>query len=258
MNFEKDIANALGEAVIRLRPRMLRTLGQFSDNAELISAAADMTLQYLKQESDIDSNLAIEALRVTAIHGDDSVAREYLDAYKGSNDANFKTTLLSAMYFTDPVSITRILEFTQSDLVSSGDSLRPISMLFYANKVHAQLYDWLDENFDAVYEKAPDNWRVFLPQLTGGSCNSDNLKRTLAFYNERGENRPLPGLIEELIDFCEPVAADIGESHNLALARQILVDGPGYSRQLDAYSKNHSTLVVAENLTKQLLKPISA
>ena len=175
------------EAVIRLRPRMLRTLGQFSDNAELISAAADMTLQYLKQESDIDSNLAIEALRVTAIHGDDSVAREYLDAYKSSNDANFKTTLLSTMYFTDPVSITRILEFTQSDLVSSGDSLGPISYLFYANKVHTQLYDWLAENFDAVYEKAPDNWRVFLPQLTGGSCNSDNLKRTLAFYKERGE-----------------------------------------------------------------------
>ena len=173
------------EAIIRLRPRVMRTLGQFSDNAELISAAADLALGYLKQEGDIDSNLAVEALRVTAIHGDDSVAREYLEAYKGSDDANFKTTLLQTLYFTEPVSITRILEFTQSDLVNAGDSLGPINNLFYLNKVHTQLYDWLDENFDAVFAKSPDNWRPFLPQITGGSCNAENLERTLAFYKNR-------------------------------------------------------------------------
>jgi hypothetical protein len=65
-------------------------------------------------------------------------------------------------------------------------------------------------------------------------------------------------LIEELIDFSETVAADIGESHNLALARQILVDDPGYSRQLEAYARSRSTRAVAESLTNQLLKPISA
>ena len=77
-------------------------------------------------------------------------------------------------------------------------------------------------------------------------------------YNKQGENRPLRGLIEELIDFCETVAADIGESQNLALARQILVDDPGYSRQLEAYAKSRSTRAVAESLTNQLLTPISA
>jgi len=175
------------EAVIRLRPRLLRTLGQFSNNAELISAATDLALQYLKHPDEVDSNLAREALRVTAIHGDDSVATEYLDAYKASSDANYKTVLLQSMYFTDPVSITRILEFTQSDLVSAGDSIGPIFFLFYVNKVHTQLYEWLDANFDAVYEKTPDITRVFLPQITGGSCDADNLALTLAFYNDRGE-----------------------------------------------------------------------
>jgi alanyl aminopeptidase len=175
------------EAVIRLRPRLIRTLGQFSDNAELISAAADLSMQYLKQEGNVDSNLAMEALRVTAIHGDDSIARKFLEAYKSSDDINFKTTLLQTMYFTDPVSIKRILEFTQSDLVKAGDSINPIYYLFYANKGHAQLYDWLDENFDAVLEKAPETWQPFLPQITGGFCDSDNMERTLAFYNDRDE-----------------------------------------------------------------------
>jgi alanyl aminopeptidase len=175
------------EAVIRLRPRLLRTLGQFSDNAGLISEAADLALQYLKQEGDIDSNLAVEALRVTAIHGDDSVAREYLDAYRDSDDANFKTTLLLATYFTDPVAIPRIFEFALSDSVSAGDSLRPIFNLFYINKSHGQLYDLLDENFVAVFEKSPDSRRPFLPQITGGSCDAGNLERTLAFYKDRDD-----------------------------------------------------------------------
>ncbi len=175
------------EAVIRLRPRLMRTLGQFSNNPELISEAAVMALQYLRQEGDIDSNLAVEALRVTAIHGDDSVTSAYLDSYSDSNDANFKTTLLRAMYFTDPLSIKRTLDFALSDSVSAGDSLQPMVNLFYINKEHEQLYDWLDENFDAVFEKTPDNRRPFLPQITGGYCSAENLEQTLAFYNDRDE-----------------------------------------------------------------------
>jgi len=175
------------EAVIRLRPRLMRTLGQFSNNPELISDAAVMALHYLKHEGDIDSNLAVEALRVTAIHGDDSVAREYLDSYNGSDDANYKTTLLRATYFTHPVSIKRALDFALSDSVSAGDSLQPMINLFYINQEHVQLYSWLEENFDAVFEKTPDNMRPFLPQVTGGYCSADNLKQTLAFYQDRDE-----------------------------------------------------------------------
>lgn len=62
-----------------------------------------------------------------------------------------------------------------------------ISFLFYVNKAHAPLYDWLDQNFDAVFDKAPDNSRLILPELTGISCDEDNLDRSLAFYKDRGE-----------------------------------------------------------------------
>jgi len=176
------------EAIVLLRPRLLRTLGQFSDNSELISAAAELAFQYLEQKGGIDPNLALEALRVTAIHGDESVALKYLDAYGSSDDANFKTTLLNTLYFTEPASIESLLEFGLSDQVSSGDSLAPLVYLFYVNNEYAQLYTWLGANFDAVYEKAPDNSRPFLPQVTGGYCDADNLELTLAFYKDRGEN----------------------------------------------------------------------
>jgi len=72
-------------------------------------------------------------------------------------------------------------------------------------------------------------------------------------YNEKGEHRPLRGLIKNLIDFCKPVAHDIGESKNLELAGQILTDGPGYSRQLKTYAESHSTRAVTEDLKNHLL-----
>ena len=73
-------------------------------------------------------------------------------------------------------------------------------------------------------------------------------------YNEKGEHRPLRGLIEDLINFCKPVAHDIGESKNLELTRQILTEEPGYSHQLETYTKNRSTHAVADDLKRQLLR----
>ena len=72
-------------------------------------------------------------------------------------------------------------------------------------------------------------------------------------YNEKGEHRPLRGLIKDLVNFCKPVANDIGENKNLELAGKILTDEPGYSRQLKIYAESHSARAVAEDLKNQLL-----
>ena len=71
-------------------------------------------------------------------------------------------------------------------------------------------------------------------------------------YDEQGNNRPLRGLIEELISFCQPTAVEIGEAKNLARCRKILVDGPGYMHQLVVYAISHSARAVVESLRDQL------
>jgi len=71
-------------------------------------------------------------------------------------------------------------------------------------------------------------------------------------YDEQGNSRPLLGLIEELISFCQPTAVEIGEARNLALCRKILVDGPGYVQQLEVYATSHSARTVVESLRDQL------
>jgi carboxylate-amine ligase len=75
-------------------------------------------------------------------------------------------------------------------------------------------------------------------------------------YNEQGEHRPLRGLIEDLMNFCEPVARDIGEGKGLELARQILTDGSGYTHQLETYAESHSARAVVEHLKSQLLRSL--
>ena len=71
-----------------------------------------------------------------------------------------------------------------------------------------------------------------------------------------GDQRPLRDLIEDLIDFCGPVANDIRESQNLELAKQILAHKPGYAKQIDAYLKSGSARAVAEYLGTHLEQSI--
>ncbi|MBE9548223.1 MAG: YbdK family carboxylate-amine ligase [Proteobacteria bacterium] len=72
-------------------------------------------------------------------------------------------------------------------------------------------------------------------------------------YNKKGDHRPLRGLTEDLISFCEPIAEELGESKNLGLARQILLAEPGYTRQLEIFSENRSTAAVTKDLESRLL-----
>ncbi len=173
------------EAVIRLRPRLLRALGQFSDSRDALAAAASITERFLAEPAAVDKDLAVEALRVSAIHGDDALAARYLDAYRTSTDIAFRAAVLRSLYFTEQRSIRRILDFLLSDEVKPGDTLTPLFFLVYANKSHAPIYDWLDRHFDALVGKAPESARSVLPQYTGSSCDRDNLERTLEFYRDK-------------------------------------------------------------------------
>jgi carboxylate-amine ligase len=76
-------------------------------------------------------------------------------------------------------------------------------------------------------------------------------------YDEQGNYRPLRGLIEDLIDFCQPTAVEISEGKNLALCRRILDDGPGYLHQLDVYASSHSARAVVESLRNQLQESLA-
>ena len=71
-------------------------------------------------------------------------------------------------------------------------------------------------------------------------------------YNEHGRHRPIRGLIDDLLGLCAPVAAEIGESKGLKLAREMLGGRTGYSAQLDSFTATDSMRAVTADLVQRL------
>jgi carboxylate-amine ligase len=71
--------------------------------------------------------------------------------------------------------------------------------------------------------------------------------------DEDGASRPIRGVIDDLIAFCSPIAADINETQGLGMARDLLKSRPGYQRQLDAHADEGTARSVAAMLQASML-----
>ncbi len=71
--------------------------------------------------------------------------------------------------------------------------------------------------------------------------------------DDQGNHRSLRALIDDLLEFCAPVAAEIGEAHGLDLVRELLDGQLGYARQVQTFIETDSTREVVAQLRQQLL-----
>ncbi|NIV19026.1 MAG: YbdK family carboxylate-amine ligase [Woeseiaceae bacterium] len=67
-----------------------------------------------------------------------------------------------------------------------------------------------------------------------------------------GSHRPMREFIRDLLDFCRPAAAEIGESEGFRRVEALLEETSAYQRQLDAYSAGNSARAVVETLQDRL------
>lgn len=63
--------------------------------------------------------------------------------------------------------------------------------------------------------------------------------------------------IDDLFEFCLPVAAKIGESTGIQIARRMLDETPAYQLQLDTYEAEHSARAIVHRLQSALLHDAS-
>lgn len=172
------------EDFLRLRPRLLRTLGQFGSNQQLNKELSELALQYLKEPKSVDSNLGREALRMAAMN-DSSLVDFYFDAYENTSDASLKSNIMGSIYFTDEKAIERTFERVLSDKIPAGDSTGPIGGLFYVNKDHYFLYKVVAKNFDAILAKIPAIYQGYMPYITGPNCSEETLRIHKEFYQDK-------------------------------------------------------------------------
>jgi alanyl aminopeptidase len=175
------------EAMLQMRPRLVRILGQFGSDENLVADAAKLVDEYFAKPESVSSDLALEAMRITALNDDGGRYDQYVRAYLNTDSADQKSNILAAMYFDRPDVVRRHLEFSLSDEVQAVDSLSALYAFTYVLDDHSVLYDWLDENFERVVTKAPAYFQALMPRVLGGSCDRRNLDLLTDFFAERGD-----------------------------------------------------------------------
>jgi aminopeptidase N len=191
------------EAIIQMRPRLVRSLGEFGSDETLLKEAAELVDEYFRSPETVQSQLALEAMRVLALHDDGSLYKRYVAAYKKSHSTDQRSNILNAMYFDEPEVVIRHLEFSLSDDVQAGDSLVGLFNFAYVLDDHAPLYAWLSENLERVLAKAPAYYKPLMPSVFASSCDRGNLDLLIDFFGDRGdEYQAALAKVTEQQEFC--------------------------------------------------------
>jgi hypothetical protein len=170
-----------------MRPRLARMLGQFGSDESLLSDAAELVDDYFRSPESVQPQLALEAMRIVALHDDGGLYDTYIAAYRETESTSQRSNILNAIYFDNPEIVLRHLEFSLSDEVQAGDSMLGLYRFAYVLDDHALLYEWLDENLERVMKKAPAYFKPLLPYAFASSCDQGNLDLLLDFFGSRGE-----------------------------------------------------------------------
>jgi len=174
------------EAILQLRPRLLRMLGEYGADAGARKAAREIATDFLAAPGSVDTNLAREALRVTAMHDDGSLYDDYIATYRAAESAGHRSVILTSIYFDNPAVIRRHLDFSLSDEVAAGDALTGLNLYAAILDDNTPVFTWLERNFDALLAKIPAYYHALLPQAVGGGCSEASRRRLNEFFSGRG------------------------------------------------------------------------
>jgi len=175
------------EATAKMRPRLLRALGEFGSDEAVRASAARLADDYLADPDSVPRGLALEAMRVTAMNDDGSKYQQYRKAYLSSSDETQKSNILSAIYFDDPDVVQQHLDFSISPAVPAGDAANGIRFFGAVLEDQSILFDWLEENLVAFEAKLPAYYLPILPQVLDTPCDPTNLQLLQDFFGPRGE-----------------------------------------------------------------------
>ncbi|MDH3893190.1 MAG: M1 family metallopeptidase [Chromatiales bacterium] len=175
------------EAIRQMRPRLLRLQGQYGSDPVVRKAIDAITDRYLSDPANVPTDLAREALRVSALHGDAKLYQRYITSYRSSKSEDQKSTLLSSMYFRDSELVRQRLNFFITDAVPAGDATLGLAGAAFILQDHAPIYAWLEENLAALEAKLPSYVPPLLPLGMQNACNDANLALLREFFEPRGE-----------------------------------------------------------------------
>jgi aminopeptidase N len=201
------------------RGTLLHLVGVVGNDATLQTTARELAQRYIADPNTIPPTLATSVLQVAAVGGDATLYQQYLDQLKksGVQPEVYYRYFTALSWFSDPVLVTRTLEFASSVDVRSQDA----STLLSALLVHR----W---STDQAWEFTKEHWPVLLKTLNifqaipdlvgsfGSFCSvsrASDVKDFLAKNSVPAVTRAAQQAIER-IDSC--VALDMRQSQPFA------------------------------------------
>lgn len=172
--------------VIRLRNQLYSLLGAYANSEALVEQSVDIAKQYLDDTTSVPSGIAGTAIEIATKNSNDGDQTKWfntiIDAFKKAQLPNVKSTLVYSMHFEDKATVFKMLDLALTDEITPANTMYMVVRVARNLDDHSLLYEWLDENKDALIKKMPDYHVNRMPEFVSTTCSADNLQMAENFY----------------------------------------------------------------------------
>lgn len=172
--------------VMRLRNQLYGLLGMYADSEMLVKKSEKLAKQYIADTTSVPSGIAATAIAIatknSAKENSEKWFADLLGAFKKAQLPNVKRTLLYSMRFDDKELVFKMLDLALTDNVTPANALYMVTRVARNLDDHTLLYQWLNENKEALLKKMPDYHVSSMPEYVSSTCSVENLNMANAFY----------------------------------------------------------------------------
>jgi aminopeptidase N/puromycin-sensitive aminopeptidase len=191
----------------QLRALLFETFGAAKDPAILNEARQIADRAFAgpgRKDKTLDPLLTDAAIAIASRNGDAALYDKVLAASKDSSDPGQQSDALRTLaHFTNPVLVTRTLDYAVSGQVRNQDSWIVLAILLNNRETRDQTWAYIEQNWDKVHAQFTTNSGVRVVAATGSFCSvnqRDEVKNFFATHKVDASERTLSKAIDSIND----------------------------------------------------------
>lgn len=174
--------------VIRLRNQLYSLLGMHANSKALVEQSETLAKQYIEDTSSLPSGIAGTAIAIATKNSAEKDSEKWLSmlvkAFKDAQLPNVKNTLVYSMHFSDRQSVFKMLDLALTEDITPANTMYMVVRVARNLDEHALLYEWLENNYEALFAKMPEYHVTRMPEFVSTTCSAENLNMANAFYKK--------------------------------------------------------------------------
>jgi alanyl aminopeptidase len=192
----------------RLRGQTISLLTSAKDPAALREAVkrgrayAGLTDGKFHTEA-VDPDLAGLVLGVAMEQGDQAIFDAMLDRLAHTDDAELRGRILAALGSVhDRARSDRALALSLDPKLRTDEGATEVFLLSGDYRTRDAAWRWLQDNFEALLLKIPENYAAFAPYVAGSYCDAKHAEEARAFFEPRAEKyNGMPKNLRQVLEY---------------------------------------------------------